>query len=127
MREKYKLDLNINKVYYVEQTGYENGYFIVYLESDKNNFIKLKWDYILSYCETDESYRPDFWVSDFSDYYPLYFTDDSKYINYIKDLNENDEKLLHFTAVGGDSIVDIISYEHPEIIIIDENNKKKGK
>lgn len=118
MNIKYEIDLEIKEVFYIKDSGYkENGFMINLEDAINENNIQLKWDKILSYCETDESYRPDFWIEDFSDYNPIYYTKDSKYIEFIKRINEDDTELIHFIVVGGDYVIDVISQDFPKITI----------
>lgn len=84
---KYEIDLEIKQVSYIKGSGYKDNRFVINLEDASNeNNIQLKQDKILSYCETDRSYRPDFWIEDFSDYNPIYYTKDSQFIEFIKKL-----------------------------------------
>ena len=84
---KYEIDLEIKQVFYIKDSGYKDNGFVINLEDAGNeNNIQLKQDKILSYSETDESYRPDFWIEDFSDYNPIYYTKDSQFIEFIKKL-----------------------------------------
>lgn len=84
---KYEIDLEIKQVFYIKDSGYKDNGFVINLEDASNeNNIQLKQNKILSYCETDESYRTDFWIEDFSDYNPIYYTKDSQFIEFIKKL-----------------------------------------
>lgn len=115
---KYEIDLEIKQVFYIKDSGYKDNGFVINLEDAGNeNNIQLKQDKILSYCETDESYRPDFWIEDFSDYNPIYYTKDFQFIEFIKKINEDDTELIYFIVVGADYVIDVISFDFPKINI----------
>ena len=61
----------VGEVYDVEEIGFEEDGFVVLLRPDQfkkekrsNLALRLVWDRIVSYTVTDESYRPELWVSE---------------------------------------------------------------
>ena len=61
----------VDEVYDVEEIGFKEDGFVVLLRPDhfqeekrSERALRLVWDRIVSYSVTDESYRPELWVSE---------------------------------------------------------------
>ena len=61
----------VDEVYDVEEIGFQEDGFVVLLRPDhfqeekrSERALRLVWDRIVSYTVTDESYRPELWVSE---------------------------------------------------------------
>lgn len=128
--EKWEINLNIDDVYDIDFVGFTDEGFIVILKTDhfieekrSNHKLKLKWDNIISYIVTDESYRPELWGdgSNLSDAYSFYISRDSDYLRKIKYKNYLvDERSIHFLIAGTNLNIDILSFEYPKIEYLDE-------
>ena len=127
-RFRWLKDKNIEKYNYASFVGYKDGYFTIILENldDKNNTkVKLLWEKVYSYMETNESYREDLWIDDHKDYWPFYKLEESSYLSFFKSNNKicKDENIYHFVIIG-EEVVDILSNEDPHINFIKESKNE---
>ena len=125
---KWLGDKNIEKYNYASFVGYEDGYFTVLLESFDNkndkNKVKLVWENIYSYMETNESYREDCWLDEGEDYWPFYKLEESLYLSFFKTTNViyQDEEIYHYMIIG-EEVVDVLAGSDPLIYFIEEKKE----
>ena len=115
---------DVDEVYDMEEVGFQRDEgFIVFLvpdnlEHDKRSdyFVKLIWEDVLCYQVTQETYRPDVWISDEDEVWTFYISESSEYLqNFQKDNILAPKKIYHFLISGTNFILDILSTEYPKV------------
>ena len=118
---------DVDEVYDITKIGFQKDEgFIVLLVPDNlehnkrsNHLLKLTWDDVLSYQVTQESYRPDVWISNQDEVWTFYISESSGYLqNFLKDNILAPEKTYHFFIGGTNFIIDIISDEYPKVTFV---------
>lgn len=106
--KKYKINYSGGALY-VENINWNDKGLIVELETEKNReTIKLTFeDTVYFYINTEESYKPEFWIENPEDYYPFLYSENSKKILELKKEAPHieNEKIIHFAIVGVENIV----------------------
>lgn len=128
--KKWILHKDLDEVYDIESIGYQRdeGFVVLlipdHFEKDKksNYNLKLVWDSIISYVVTDESYRPEMWVSEDDvdqgneEIWTFYISQSSDYLSKFKKENYLVlDSAKHFFIAGSNLMADIIAYEEPEV------------
>ena len=108
--------------YDVAKISWEEIGFVVSLVSDDQHGnqprvrMQLIWDpsQVISYHVTDETYRPDCWGLDFQKEGRFFAARESEYIDRFKKLSPlTTDKVIHFTIVGTNAIVDLLVKDYP--------------
>lgn len=127
---------DVDEVYDMEDAGFQRdeGFVVLlvpdHFEKDKRSehMVKLVWNDVLSYMVTDESYRPELWVSesDIDEIWTFYISESSDYLNKFREENYIvPEKTYHFFICGTNLMIDIISPEYPKFTFIKQQNIEK--
>lgn len=121
--EKWMTEYNLEKPVFVEKIEWvESGLLIILKEDTKEKrLVQLLFEGTLySYVCTNESYKPQYWISDKDQYYPFYFSCDTDDIKRLKDAAEHieEEDIVHFVIVGIDTIVEVFTSELPSVQIV---------
>lgn len=119
---------DVAEVYDTEDVGFRDEGFVVlciadHFERDKRSDynVKLVWDNVVSYTVTDESYRPELWVSEseVAEVWTFYISESSDYLNKFREKNYIvPEKTYHFLIAGTNLMVDVISPEFPKLTFV---------
>ena len=119
----------VGEVYDVEEIGFEEDGFVVLLRPDHFQeekrsqwALRLVWDRILSYTVTDESYRPELWVSEKTPDWALwtfYLSETSDHLTRFREENYLvPEEPHHFFICATNLMADILSDEYPTVTFI---------
>lgn len=123
----------VDGIYDVEKIGFEGeAGFVVLLcpdypqkETKRDSALQLTWDRIISYTVTDESYRPELWISGKApdqETWNFYISETSDYLTKFRQQNYLvPEKTYHFLICGYNLMVDILSEEHPSVTFLKWN------
>ena len=114
----------VDEVYDVEEIGFQEDGFVVLLRPDhfqeekrSERALRLVWDRIVSYTVTDESYRPELWVSEKTPGWALwtfYLSETSDHLTRFREENYIvPEDIHHFFICGTNLMADILSDEYP--------------
>ena len=125
---------NVDEVYDIEKIGFAEESFAVLLRPD--HFLKEKrsewalrlvWDRIISYTVTDESYRPELWVSEKTPDWSLwtfYLSETSEHLTKFREENYLvSQDTHHFFICGTNLMADILSEEYPTVYVFEMGPK----
>lgn len=119
--KKYQVNNYRVDYMYIKDIKWDNDGLKINLESEKyNNKINLIFDNtVYLYLNTAETYKPSSWIEIEDSYYPFYYSDESEYINKLKEDVDyiEDDKIIHFVIIGVDNILDILTSDFPKINI----------
>ena len=116
---------NVDEVYDIEKIGFEGekGFAVLlrpdHFQEEKRSewALRLVWDRIVSYTVTDESYRPELWVSEKTPGWALwtfYLSETSDHLTKFREENYIvPEDTHHFFICGTNLMADILSDEYP--------------
>lgn len=124
--EKWVPDEAVGEVYDLEDLGWEeNGFFAVLIpdnldkSKNPNHKIKFLWDRVFCYMVTEESYRPDVWISDPEEAWAFYRGIHSRFLDYFqKDNILSPDDILHYALIGTNLILDVISSYPPKVELL---------
>ena len=117
--KKYKIDYS-GEALYVENIKWNDKGLVVELENDNCEIIKLVFEStVYFYINTEESYKPEFWIENPEDYYPFLYSEESEKIRELKKEAKHieNEKIIHFAIVGVDNIVEVLTSDFPKIVL----------
>lgn len=117
--KKYKIDYSGGALY-VENINWNDKGLVLELENDNCEIIKLVFEStVYFYINTEESYKPEFWIENPEDYYPFLYSEESEKIRELKKEAKHieNEKIIHFAIVGVDNIVEVLTSDFPKIVL----------
>ena len=119
--KKYQVNNYRVDYMYIKDIKWDNDGLKINLESEKyNNKINLIFDNtVYLYLNTAEAYKPSSWIEIEDSYYPFYYSDESEYINKLKEDVDHieDDKIIHFVIIGVDNTLDVLTSDFPKINI----------
>lgn len=126
---------DVDEVYDVEKIGFEGEEgFVVLLRPDhfqekkrSELALRLVWDRIVSYTVTDESYRPELWVTEKTpnqEIWTFYRSETSDHLTRFREENYLvPEETHHFFICGTNLMADILSDEYPTVTFLKWDSK----
>lgn len=116
-KEYYKDFINENFFKVTSLDNKINNCKIEFNDTINNINYKIRVNNLISLGRSNLDLRLDVGIDTDFKYYPIFQTTDSKFINYIRNCNEDikDETIYHTILIENDAAIDIISLDQPKI------------